>query len=596
MKTQNLKSKTNSLPEGSTPLSVPRNGSAFVMVVVSMVILTTLGLGMLTLAYGARHRAIRLKSEAAAMLAAEAGYEKAVHWMGRQPDMLSALQSNVSGTKGALTFTDAGCEYQIKLFTFLKHRPIYQVISTGHSGVFTRAVDVLVVQAMSGWDMGMCRVPTDSYNTYPVNFATGEIIDIPLHINDLHDSPDNRDIYISGYPQFIQLVTMGEKRYTDGGGDKYAAVLDMFEGGIYFSQPDSRITDEEAVQIKANRFKDSTKDKFVLSPVATAPSINRQPAVQLEFFVDAGIGKVRITDNCTVRGFMQSYDSRTWDFRIKPGSDGTRYEKYYIYAYHLMPENADTSGERFVVPLSDTYVSQSYGEYESEPGGQIYVDGNVIIGSGDPNLPNQDTVKGNVTVVASGNIWIADSVVVDGAHDPAADGGLPSESNTSVLGLITQGVVRIVDPGMSDYDYVDDKPVVPPGFKYVPIGRPDYTLSVEGDSNYHKRHLPNPTVIEAAITIGGGGWGAENVQKSYYGGRKEFSSTVSYPPRQAYLVLRGTLVEAVRGVVGLVGSDGYLKHYYFDERLLEGILPGDIWLRGKYVPAPAGWHDYRAGG
>jgi hypothetical protein len=62
------------------------------------------------------------------------------------------------------------------------------------------------------------------------------------------------------------------------------------------------------------------------------------------------------------------------------------------------------------------------------------------------------------------------------------------------------------------------------------------------------------------------------------------------------LIVRGTITEAVRGVVGLIGADGYLKFYYFDERLLEGILPGDIWLRGKYIPAPAGWHDYRPGG
>jgi len=47
--------------------------------------------------------------------------------------------------------------------------------------------------------------------------------------------------------------------------------------------------------------------------------------------------------------------------------------------------------------------------------------------------------------------------------------------------------------------------------------------------------------------------------------------------------------------VGLLsgGGDGYLKSYYLDERLLEGVLPGDMWLRGKYIPAPAGWRDYR---
>jgi hypothetical protein len=63
------------------------------------------------------------------------------------------------------------------------------------------------------------------------------------------------------------------------------------------------------------------------------------------------------------------------------------------------------------------------------------------------------------------------------------------------------------------------------------------------------------------------------------------------------LIFIGTIVEAIRGVVGsevsFVHKNGYKKYYYFDERLLEGILPGNIWLRGKYLPTPAGWHDYR---
>ncbi|MHC4627490.1 MAG: hypothetical protein ACYTDV_10960, partial [Planctomycetota bacterium] len=62
---------------------------------------------------------------------------------------------------------------------------------------------------------------------------------------------------------------------------------------------------------------------------------------------------------------------------------------------------------------------------------------------------------------------------------------------------------------------------------------------------------------------------------------------------QDQLIVRGTITEAMRGVVGLIGNDGYLKSYYLDSRLLEGILPGDMWLRGKYVPAPAGWNEYR---
>ena len=560
-------------------------GSVLVLIVVSLVTLAALGLGMLTVAYGVRHQATVLKNEAMAMLAAEAGYEKAVFWMSRQMDMLSALQSGTPGTSGTMSFPNSDCDYRIEFYTFIGSRPIYRIISNGRSGAFNRTVDVRVVQAISGWDMGMCRVPSGSSSTYPVHYANGEIIDIPIHINNLNDNPDDRDIYISGSPQFLQTVAMGESRHTAGGSDKYASAMSFFDGGIYFDQPDSRITDEASVQTKVGRFEASTKAQFNFTPAPVTGVPNPQRAVHLEFFVDGGVGKLRITNNCMVRGFKQSSDSRTWDFKITPGSDANQYERYHIYAYHLMPEDADSTGERFIRPIDQTYVTQSFGGVESEPGGQIFVDGNVIIGSGDPTLPGiQDTVKGEITVVATGNIWVTDSTVVDGAHD--AD-GRPSSNNPNVLGLIAQGVIRVVDPGMSEIDgpHDDDKF---DDFEYIPIGRPDYPSAEDDDEEYNERHLPDPTVIEAAVTAGGGGWGAENVRRGSYGGRKEASGN------QDDLVVRGTITEACRGVVGLVGGDGYLKHYYLDARFLEGILPGDLWLRGKFVSAPAGWHDYRS--
>jgi len=40
----------------------------------------------------------------------------------------------------------------------------------------------------------------------------------------------------------------------------------------------------------------------------------------------------------------------------------------------------------------------------------------------------------------------------------------------------------------------------------------------------HRRHLPDPTVVEASITVGGGGWGAENVPTAA-GSRTEVSRT-----------------------------------------------------------------------
>jgi hypothetical protein len=709
-----------------------------------------------------------LKNEAAATFVADAGYEKAVFWMSRQQDMLSALQKGVPGSSGTINLPNGDCNYQIELFTFVGARPVYRIISHGHSGMSNTTVEVLVLQAMSGWDMGMCRVPLGSATTSGVYFADGEIVAMPLHINNLGDSPDRRDIYISGSPQFLRPVAVSESRYDISGSDKYASGIGLFAGGIYFDQPDSRVTDEASLATKVDRFRNSTKAQFRFKPVDNTPlgSVdNPHPAVQLEFFVEGGIGKVRITDNCTVRGFQQAMDDRTWDFRIVPGSGGKQYQRHDIYAYHFISENALTNGERFTRPIDQTYVTQSVGAVQSEPGGQIFVDGNVIIG-GDQTLHNGDqVVKGKITVAATGNIWIADSVVVDGPHDA---NGMPSQNNPNVLGLVAQGVIRIVDPGMSGYNaggrdnypgpalvfqtdvtqpiwavqsesvgqkfwlhaktehrgqntenraqktehriqknltsdfYINpsvprlvlarhtygglaqrvrravdpgmfdydaggrNNYIGPPideqikyvgwrgarrqreeqeeleeeledlledmedlredmeeaeaegdeekieellekmeklqeeiealqkqlgqntqqveGFEYVPIGRRD----AGGGSETYDRHLPVSMVIEAAITVGGGGWGAENVERNTYGGRKEAPGSGN----QNNLIIRGTVTEAVRGVVELIGTDGYLKRYYLDERLFEGILPGDIWLQSKYIPAPAGWRDY----
>jgi hypothetical protein len=229
---------------------------------------------------------------------------------------------------------------------------------------------------------------------------------------------------------------------------------------------------------------------------------------------------------------------------------------------------------------------------ESEPGGQIFVDGSIVIGGDGTTNGGNQVVKGKIAVIATGNIWVADSVVVDGPRDA---NGKPTMDNPNVLGLIAQGVVKVIDPGMSSYpeesdlprrdrrgNYYPGPPDAPGGFEYVPIGH-------SGGGAQSNRHLPDPMVVEAALTVGGGGWGAENVYWNGYGGRKEESGT------QDDLIVRGTITEAARGVVGVTDADGYLKHYYSDERLLEGVLPGDIWLRGKYIPAPAGWHDYRPG-
>jgi len=595
MKIPNL---SRARPRDSKP-DFARPGSALVLVTIALLILAVLGVGVLTAAYGTRLAAIQAKTEAVAMLAAEAGYEKAIFWMSQQEDMFSALQQGADGLAETIEFPTGYCDYDIRLYSFVGSRPVYKIVSSGHSGRFSRTVDVFVMQAVSGWDMGMCRVPLGPTTTSPVYFADGEIIDVPLHINKLDDNPDQRDIYTMDDPLFLQNVAIGESRYTDRDYDKYRNAMGLFEAGICFDQPDSRILDEDSVQSKITRFKTSTKSEFTFKPVASAPipASYRQPTVQLEFFVENDVGKVRITNNCTVYGYKRSGANNTLDYKIQPGHDGQKYETYYIYSYHFMPKNAEQQGYRFTKRIDETYVSQSFGGVKSEPGGQIFVDGNVVIGGDRFDYNGDQVVKGKITVTATGNIWIADSIMVDGSHDAA---GKPTMDNTNVLGLIAQGVIKVVDPGMSGYGD-DDKNNYPDqagdltDFEYVPVGRQDTGGQWVGQGKKkvwqpaqdYDRHLPDPMIVEAAITVGGGGWGAENVECNGYGNRKELDGN---PDR---LIVRGSITEAVRGVVGLIDKDGFIKQYYLDARLLEGILPGDVWLRGKFIPAPAGWHDYR---
>jgi hypothetical protein len=264
------------------------------------------------------------------------------------------------------------------------------------------------------------------------------------------------------------------------------------------------------------------------------------------------------------------------------------------------PNDTNSEGQRIIRRVDQTYVTQSFGGVDAEPGGQIYVNGNVIIGSSDPCLTDPcwggalNVVKDKITVVATGNIWIANSITVDGARDA---NGKPTMDNPNVLGLLAQGVIKVVNPGMSQYakggtNGYPGPPTDPnirlSGYIYVPIGLPD-TNQTDPNIQYN-RHLPNPMVVEAGMTVGGGGWGAESVGRSSYGGRKNTDPNSSH---NDVLIVRGTLAEVIRGVVGSGNQNGFLKQYYLDERLLTGILPGNMGLQGKYIPTPAGWHDYR---
>ena len=555
-----------------------RKGMVLVLVVIGLIILAGLGLGILNVAFGVRRQAIVLKNETSAMLTAEAGYERALVWMEQQPDVISSLAAAGGTATGSKTFTSNNSSYNYSICInpiSTGSRIVYRIVSNGHCGTSNRTVRVLVMQAVSGWDMGMCQIPIGTFSTSPVYFKTSETLDIPIHINKANDDPDVRDIWIDGKPKFLREVEMGESK-----GSKYPDnIMELFStGGISFDQPDSKITDEDTITAKVNRFA-STVGPYTYTPAYpsnwsswSSQVTNPAPAVQLEFFVDnAGVGKVRITNNCVVRG----YTSNTYDYRIKANTDGTQYEKYKIYGCHYIP----TGQERTFVNLGDTYVTPSYG---GPSFGLIYVNGNVVIGSAEENAAaigvpasQLNTVQGNISIVATGNIWIANSIKVADDHD---SNGMPADDNPNIVSMLsgTQGVIKVIDPKIQQTVAAADIKVGAITYaKYEPTGLKN------GSAYTNNRKVLNPMVVEAGIIVGGGGWGAENVAVNL-GGRQE-----SLTP----LTVRGTITERVRGVVGQ--RYGFLKDYHFDERLLQGFIPEDMRLKGKYVPVPAGWSDYR---
>ena len=584
-------------------------GSVLAFVLILMVILSLFGFALIKISEGVSLQSLLFQNEQIAMLTAEAAYENAIYWMSQNPDLL--LDMDMSGTDGSFDFPDSRADYHVKFYGFVGYRPIFEVTANGYCGTYHRGIRVYAAQAVSGWEMGMCRIPTGTSSTNEVYFVSGEIIDMPIHINSYGAVDDSQeDIAISGNPTFLQDVSMEESRYSSGGKDKYNGIIHVFDEGISFDQPKSLITDEASIDKKVKWYEETIKDErpdLVLKPQKNNSVSEAQAAVQVEFFVGTdGIGYVRITDDCTVRG--RTGGSDTYDYKVQPGTSATRFEKYPIYAYHYIPENAESSGKQVTRTIESIQISADYGAIESPPSGMIYVDGNVVIGSASENLSDPDVaglnvVQGKICVVATGNIWIADSITVSDKDDngnnyPRQADGMPALDNPNVLGLFAQGVIKIADPGLVE-DYaasggwkwvkVDGKwekifvpggvPTVS-GMEYEPIGIKDSGYS---DGDYH-RHLPDPMVLEAAMTIGGGGWGAENV--GYPGGRETSGSTDD-------LIVRGTLTEVIRGVVGIIGRNGYEKNYYFDERMLSGLIPGTVRLKGKFVTTPGGWSDFR---
>jgi hypothetical protein len=607
---------------------------ALVFVVVFM--MAALGMGLLTIAHGARVRSAILKKETVAKLVTETGYESAIYWMSQQDDVLNILvpvpssrgkgKGKGKGGKDNKTkiiaqtvtrteeFSDSSfavyvpspssepyCSftYTINFDSFMGTQAVYRIISKGYCGQIGRAIDALVIQAPEGWDMNHCARPIGVFRTAPVFFTTGDTIDMPIHINSQGDPEDKTtDLPVLGKPSFVQRVSMGESRYRNWGinKDKYENLIDLFTGGICFDQPSTRIANRNSIEEKARRFLSQVQDEFNFSgmtgktPKVTSNAIpddppgSRQSAVQLEFFVDKNKGKVRVTNDCIVR----CLPGGQFDFMLDLGDTVKIYKPYYIYGYHY----AQGQGKNH--DIKKTYVKQEIYNVKGAPaqidsknqGGLIFVDGNVIIG-GAVNIgangniflagtTNQAKLKGRLMVVATGNIWIVSPIIYDGPQIVSEEGFIiPSEKNTNILGLFSQsGVVRIVDPGLSSSGVLsaagpeDDYGKI----KYKPV-------AIQANKGW-QRILPLNMVVQSIIYVGGGGWGVENV------GNRLNNSVEG----KDNLIVVGAITEAVRGVTA-VGLNGFKKFYFYDQRLKNGILPGNMGFQSKYVVAPGGWSE-----
>ncbi|RKY11914.1 MAG: hypothetical protein DRP65_02820 [Planctomycetota bacterium] len=626
-------------------------GSVLVLAVVVVFALMILGFGILTAAYGARRRAANLRDQAMSELAAEAGYEAAIRWMHQQADVLSGVKKGgrVRG-RGRGTGTETtrmirensllggfgrgGFNYTISFDRFLGTQPVYKIVSEGYYGLFKKRIQSHVVQAVGGWDMGLCEIPSGMWGSRRAWFTGEDIIEMPIHIN-CEGAPEDDivdiDVWKRDKPKFNYHVSMGESRYTWWGHskDKYSSLIDLFEKGIYFDQPQCNVTDPESAgantsaAAKVARFKSSTSGTFDFSG-ANAPLADSavelvsgdwslEPAVQLQFYVDGlGAGMVRVTNNCTVcctEGAGNDY--------ILASGQVNPYTLYPIYGYHYADSSASID-----YPITSTYVRQKVsspmgGMASAASGGQIFVNGNVIIGGAvgidaDGNMVMAGTrlyskLKGRLMVVATGNIWVVHPVLYAGPQEPAEyEGGnliklVPAMENENVLGLFSQfGAVKVIDPQLSsNVPRYSGNPNLPEVYTnaggsvltYQPVG-----FRAALPSSKWERQLVDPyssqtaasVVVQAAITSCGGGWGAENVSSTTgLGARRNVN-----PNGKDILIVAGSITESVQGIVA-EGSNGFRRCYYFDERLLTGILPGDMWLQSKYVPIPGGWSDSR---
>ncbi|MHC4215834.1 MAG: hypothetical protein ACYSWP_20995, partial [Planctomycetota bacterium] len=235
------------------------DGSVLVLATMIIFALAILGLGLLTAAYGARLRSTKLRKETTAKVIAEAGYEAAVRWMNKQPDVLSAMMKRGRGS-GTITinehsspqrFPNGNFIYSIRLDRFFGNQPIYEIVSEGNCDLFSNTIKASVVQQVSGWDMALCEIPVGPFWSTRSYFTGEDIVEMPIHINNnSRSAPQDPavDIHVrrgTNPPRFSYKVSMGESRYKWWGRniDKYSNIITLFDKGIYFDQPGCNVTD-----------------------------------------------------------------------------------------------------------------------------------------------------------------------------------------------------------------------------------------------------------------------------------------------------------------------------------------------------------------
>jgi hypothetical protein len=625
-----------------------RKGSILAFVAIGVLILTILGLGILSVAYGMRLQALNFRRETTAKMAAEAGYENAVNWL-NEHDPMQELQiqsgsgrlSSGRGNNFGITFEmgpykdsgyleNASFEYTIDFHHFMGSMPVYRIKSTGTCEPISRSVEAQVVQSVYGLDIGQCKLPIgrSENQSEKMYFTDTDVIDMPIHINS--DNDRKADLAVRGKPKFTNKISFSDSRFKSYGRsqDKYSSLTQLFKKGAYFNQPESKIVSSkaknDALTAKVTRFEKSTDRKFAIEQTEDLSDFDAY-AAQIEFYINSSDNAmIRITNNCGVT----CKPGGDYDYMLanpSSRSGGSANKPYKIYAYH---HARNTRRRKIYTWNSDDYalddsrlmVQQKFNDsrIKTDPGGQIYVDGNVIIGGEtvrdrktgvsyiniDGNLYDPK-FRGKLTIVATGNIWIVNSIEYDGPMDQkSTEYAVPAADNKNVLGLFSQnGVVRVIDPGQCDSTAVDNRVVIVNDkddadtdndivytYSFKPVGDREMASSeVSGRLRMNpyggefERQLPDPMVIHAAITCGRGGFGAENVENRRENNEEDGIDT---------LVVVGSVTEVFGDIVSF-NNNGYVKRYYFDKRLSGGILPGNVWLQGKHIPKPGGWQDSR---